>query len=162
MFLCRNKKNNVYPCKPQFYYIKIGFKGSKLYRYLFVTEQPAYLCSLIRLPTVGCWITKDAKKVREKSRECHNHKPQPFSDIKRKRKPTNPNKHKSVKHTCTKSTKISSPFPKRGNRNTKRTEKHKNKMAQGKKYNKSPRRINHKAPKSKTNTGTTAIERSVE
>ena len=25
MFLCRNKKNNVYPCKPQFYYIKVGF-----------------------------------------------------------------------------------------------------------------------------------------
>ena len=53
------------------------------------------------------------KKVREKSRECHNHKPQPFPDIKRKRKPTNPNKHKSIKHT--KSTKISSLFPKRGN-----------------------------------------------
>ena len=29
-------------------------------------------------------------------------------------------------------------------------------------YNKSPRRINHKATKSKTNTGTTALERSVE
>ena len=25
--LSRNKKNNVYPCKPQFYYIKVGFKG---------------------------------------------------------------------------------------------------------------------------------------
>ena len=31
-------------------------------------------------------------------------------------------------------------------------EKHKNKMAQGKTYNKLPRRINHKAPKSKANT----------
>ena len=41
-------------------------------------------------------------------------------------------------------------------------EKHKNKITQGKTYNKSPRRINHKAPKSKTNTGTTALERSVE
>ena len=86
------------------------------------------------------------KKVREKSRECHNYKPQPFSDTKRKRKPTNPNKHKSIKRT--KSTKISSFFPKRGNRNAKRTEKHKNKMAKGKTYNKWPRRINHKAPKS--------------
>ena len=66
------------------------------------------------------------KKVREKSRECHNHKPQPFPDPKRKRKQTNPNKHKSNKPT--KSNKISSLFPKRGNRNTKRTEKHKNKM----------------------------------
>ena len=27
MFLRRNKKNNVYPCKLQFYYIKVGFKG---------------------------------------------------------------------------------------------------------------------------------------
>ena len=29
MFLSRNKKNNVYPCKPQCYYIKVGFKGVK-------------------------------------------------------------------------------------------------------------------------------------
>ena len=26
MFLSRNKKNNVYPCKPQFYYIKWGWR----------------------------------------------------------------------------------------------------------------------------------------
>ena len=36
MFLSRNKKNNVYPCKPQFYYTKVGFKGSNLYGYVFV------------------------------------------------------------------------------------------------------------------------------
>ena len=30
MFLSRNKKNNMYPCKPQFYYIKVGFKGVKI------------------------------------------------------------------------------------------------------------------------------------
>ena len=30
MFLSRNKKNNVYPCEPQFYYIKAGFKGVKI------------------------------------------------------------------------------------------------------------------------------------
>ena len=29
MFLSRGKKNNVYPCKPQFYYINVGFKGVK-------------------------------------------------------------------------------------------------------------------------------------
>ena len=68
------------------------------------------------------------KKVREKSRECHNHKPQPFPDPKRK------SKHKPNKRT--KSTKISSLFPKRGNRITKKTEKHKNKMTHGKTYNK--------------------------
>ena len=30
MFLSLIKKNNVYPCKPQFYYIKVGFKGVKI------------------------------------------------------------------------------------------------------------------------------------
>ena len=30
MFLSRNKKNNVYPCKPQFCCIKVGFKGVKV------------------------------------------------------------------------------------------------------------------------------------
>ena len=29
MLLSKNKKYNVYPCKPQFYYIKVGFKGVK-------------------------------------------------------------------------------------------------------------------------------------
>ena len=69
------------------------------------------------------------KKVREKSRECHNHKPQSFPDTKRKRKQTKPNKRKSNKRT--KSTKISLLFPKQGNRNAKRTEKHKNKITKG-------------------------------
>ena len=36
VFLSENKKNNVYPCKPQFYYIKWGLKGSTLYRFVFV------------------------------------------------------------------------------------------------------------------------------
>ena len=30
LFLSRNNKNNVYPYKPQFYYIKVGFKGVKI------------------------------------------------------------------------------------------------------------------------------------
>ena len=30
MFLGRNKKNNVYPCKHQFYHIKVGFTGVKI------------------------------------------------------------------------------------------------------------------------------------
>ena len=30
MFLTRNKKNNVYPCKPQFYYINVGFKEVRI------------------------------------------------------------------------------------------------------------------------------------
>ena len=35
MFLSKNKINNVYPCKPQFYYIKVGFKGGQNYTGMF-------------------------------------------------------------------------------------------------------------------------------
>ena len=74
--------------------------------------------------TLGSHTGKQKKKrVRETLRECYNHKPQPFPGSKRKRNQTKPNKRKSNKRT--KSTKISSLFPKRGNRNAKRTEKHK-------------------------------------
>ena len=38
MFLSRNKKNNVYPCKPLFYYIKVGFKGVKIIKACFRDE----------------------------------------------------------------------------------------------------------------------------
>ena len=31
-------KNNVYPCKPQFYYIKVGFKGVKIIKAWFREE----------------------------------------------------------------------------------------------------------------------------
>ena len=75
-------------------------------------------------------------------------------------KQTNIAEHKSNKRT--KSTKISSLFPKQGNRNVKRTENYKKKITQDKIENKLPRRINHKATKCKTNAGTTALERSVE
>ena len=30
MLLAKEKKSNVYPCKPQFYCIKVGFKGVKI------------------------------------------------------------------------------------------------------------------------------------
>ena len=30
MFLSRKMENNVYSCKPQFYYLKVGFKGIKI------------------------------------------------------------------------------------------------------------------------------------
>ena len=72
-------------------------------------------------PLLQVFVLCMQKKGKRKSRECHNHKPQPFPDTKRKRKPTNPNEHKS--NNRTKSTKISSLFPKRGNQNAKTTEK---------------------------------------
>ena len=59
---------------------------------------------------LGSWkATKFPKKVRGKSRECHNHKLQPFPDTKRKGKPTKPNKHKSNKRTKTTKLALSSP-----------------------------------------------------
>ena len=38
MFSSKNTKNSVYPCKPQFYYIKVGFKEVKIIRHVFVME----------------------------------------------------------------------------------------------------------------------------
>ena len=35
MLLSRNKKNNLYPCKPQFYHIKVGLKGVKIIQICF-------------------------------------------------------------------------------------------------------------------------------
>ena len=35
MFSSKNKKIDVYPCKPPFYYIKLEFKRVKLYRHVF-------------------------------------------------------------------------------------------------------------------------------
>ena len=114
------------------YIVKTGdtyFIIRRIFRSLQFLNQ---LCNLFVTASKILLLHKSVltKKVRVKSRECHNHKLQPFPDPKRKRKPTNPNKHKSNKRT--KSTKISSLFPKRGNRNAKRTEKHKKKMTQGK------------------------------
>ena len=46
MFLSKIKKSNVYPCKPQFHYIKVGFKRVKIisvcFRDVFLveTEEP--------------------------------------------------------------------------------------------------------------------------
>ena len=45
MFLSRNK-NNVYPCKPQFYKIKVGFKEVKSFRRVFVMKTRYYVVLL--------------------------------------------------------------------------------------------------------------------
>ena len=36
--LSRNKKNNVYPCEPQFYYVTMRFKGVKIIKACFRDE----------------------------------------------------------------------------------------------------------------------------
>ena len=38
MFWSKNKKKYVYPCEPQFYYIKVGFKGVYISRTCFPDE----------------------------------------------------------------------------------------------------------------------------
>ena len=43
MFLSRNKTINVHPFKPQFYRIKEGFMGSKLYRRVFVMDCSSHM-----------------------------------------------------------------------------------------------------------------------
>ena len=99
------------------------------------------------------------KKVREKSRKCHNYKPQPFPDTKRKRKPKKTSTNRTNER---KALRLALSSPREVIAILKGLIKHKNKMTHGKTYNKWPRRINHKATKSKTNTATTALEWSVE
>ena len=87
---------------------------------------------------------RSAQTLIEKSRECHNQKPQPTPNTKRKRKRT----------------KITY-FPKRSDHNAERTwEKHE-KKEHNKTKQEAPRSINHKATQNKNNTGTTASRRSV-
>ena len=40
--LSRNQKNNVYPCKSPFYYIKVGFKGIKIIKVCFRDSYKGY------------------------------------------------------------------------------------------------------------------------
>ena len=49
MFLSRNKKNNVYPCKPCFTYIKVGFKGVKIIKHVFVMSGWQTVCRMQHL-----------------------------------------------------------------------------------------------------------------
>ena len=118
-----------------------------------LTSSSVYISENIKIKLITI------RKGQRKFRECQYHRPKPIPDTRKgKRKQTKPNKRKSNK--CTKST--SSLFPKRDNRNAKRTQKYNNKITQGKTEKKSPRRINHKVKKSNTNFRTTALERSVE
>ena len=81
MFLSRNTKNNVYSGKPQFYYIKVGFKGVNNYISMFSwwgepqrqktyfrtcapsndSDQPAYSRNMIKISIGLIWVAKYAK-----------------------------------------------------------------------------------------------------
>ena len=68
LFLSRNKTNNVLLYKPQFYYIKVGLRGSKLHRYVFVMSAKEYLVKIKRfvflLPhkTISCAYSLEAHR----------------------------------------------------------------------------------------------------
>ena len=62
MFLSRNKKNNVYPCKSQFYYIKVGFKGVKITKACFCDD---YFIQIVTGRKSGTNIMSVFKKYTE-------------------------------------------------------------------------------------------------
>ena len=48
MFLSRNKKINVYPCKPQYYCINVGFKGVKAMKACFYDGYQNFRTSMVK------------------------------------------------------------------------------------------------------------------
>ena len=65
MFLSRNKKSNVYPCKPQFYYIKVGFKGVNIIWACF-RDVWADMSECTFSHVAVHWYIKDLGKIRPK------------------------------------------------------------------------------------------------
>ena len=60
----RNKKNNVYPCKPQFYYIKVGFKGVKIIKACFRDVCFTSLCVVHKLQfVIHIWQNFDTADI---------------------------------------------------------------------------------------------------
>ena len=56
MFLYRNKKNIVYPCKAQFNYIKVGFKGVKIIQACFRDASGVVLISLWKTELAAVYV----------------------------------------------------------------------------------------------------------
>ena len=53
-------KNNVYPCKSQFYYIKVGFKGVNIIKVCFRDDYRCMICFLqiSLIGSLGCYVTE--------------------------------------------------------------------------------------------------------
>ena len=60
MFSSRNKKNNVYPCKSQFYYIKVGFQGVKIIWACFRDVISVHSLSVYKLSRLASVAQSDA------------------------------------------------------------------------------------------------------
>ena len=61
---CMRTSNLLDCCKPLFYYIKVGFKGSKLYRHVFMMVGRAVWCSGITLDCFEYFVQKKNKIAR--------------------------------------------------------------------------------------------------
>ena len=64
MFFKQNKNNNVYPCKPQFYYINVVFEGVKIILMRFRDEDSNQLRIRIRCPReeiLHSWYIQNAQ-----------------------------------------------------------------------------------------------------
>ena len=94
-----------------------------------------YVRTLVSLLSAN--IKKGGKREK-KSRECHNYKPQPFKDTKRKRKQTKPKNANRTNVRKPPRLALSSPNEVIA---MLKGQKHKNKIKQGKTQNKSPRII---------------------
>ena len=72
MFLSRNKKNNVYHCKPQFYYIKVGFKGDKIilacFCYVWLQTNDALVAPLLRLKDNKVHVDEAERSLKKKEK----------------------------------------------------------------------------------------------
>ena len=71
MFLGRNKKKNVYPFKPQFYYIKVGFKGSAKYRHAFMMVLQSSLFLDVIFIIFGSTVNPRYNDSNSSKRCCH-------------------------------------------------------------------------------------------
>ena len=104
-------------------------------------------------------VIKLEKKIIEKSRECHNHKPQPTPNTKKKKKWQTLTR---IKQTSAREAHRPAPSsPSEVITMLKGMKKHKQKEHGETLKHEAPRSINHKATQNKHNTGTTALEWSV-
>ena len=68
MLLSRNKKNTLYPCKPQFNYIKVGFKGVKIIYACFCDEIDPSKPKIVVISKREVKKRKEKKKKKKKTK----------------------------------------------------------------------------------------------
>ena len=77
LFFSRNKKNNVYHCKPQFYW-KLGFKGTISYMCVFVMGSK-FFPYIIDIFSEGDWCTEKQTGSHKSCNRCKKKKKKTLS-----------------------------------------------------------------------------------